>query len=302
MSEPTAIRDGLPPLREVIRRHGLAARKSLGQNFLLDFNLTARIARAAGPLDGVTVFEVGPGPGGLTRALLALGAARVIVVERDERAIAALNEIAAHYPGRLDIVTADALTFDPRSALPPGPVRIAANLPYNIATALLVSWLSVDQWPPWFDSAVLMFQREVAERIVAAPHSKSYGRLSVLAQWRCEPRILFDVNASAFVPPPKVKSSLMRLVPRPEPLACQRTLLERVTQAAFGQRRKMLRQSLRSLGVDVPALLAAAGIDATARAENLAVGDFVALARALAAAAALGHDGGNAPRTESARP
>lgn len=302
MSEPTAIRDGLPPLREVIRRHGLAARKSLGQNFLLDFNLTARIARAAGPLDGVTVFEVGPGPGGLTRALLALGAARVIVVERDERAIAALNEIAAHYPGRLDIVTADALTFDPRSALPPGPVRIAANLPYNIATALLVSWLSVDQWPPWFDSAVLMFQREVAERIVAAPHSKSYGRLSVLAQWRCEPRILFDVSASAFVPPPKVKSSLMRLVPRPEPLACQRTLLERVTQAAFGQRRKMLRQSLRSLGVDVPALLAAAGIDATARAENLAVGDFVALARALAAAAALGHDGGNAPRTESARP
>jgi 16S rRNA (adenine1518-N6/adenine1519-N6)-dimethyltransferase len=290
VTESNATPDGLPPLREVIRRHGLAARKSLGQNFLLDFNLAARIARAAGPLDGVTVFEVGPGPGGLTRALLALGAARVIAVERDDRAIAALNEIAAHYPGRLDIEAADALTFDPRSRLPAGPARIVANLPYNIATALLVSWLGAEPWPPWFDSAILMFQREVAERIVAAPHSKSYGRLSVLAQWRCEPRILFDINASAFVPPPKVKSSLVRLVPRPVPLACERALLERVTQAAFGQRRKMLRQSLRSLGVEVAALLAATGLDATARAENLAVEDFVALARALAATPALRHD------------
>ena len=290
MTEASATPDGLPPLREVIRRHGLAARKSLGQNFLLDLNLAARIARAAGPLEGATVFEVGPGPGGLTRALLTLGAARVLAVERDDRAIAALNEIGAHYPGRLDIVAADALTFDPRPRLPGGPVRIVANLPYNIATALLVSWLTVEPWPPWFDSAVLMFQREVAERIVAAPHSKSYGRLSVLAQWRCEPRILFDINASAFVPPPKVKSSLVRLVPRPEPLPCERRLLERTTQAAFGQRRKMLRQSLRSLGVEVPALLATAGLDATARAEELAVGDFVSLARALAAAPPLRHD------------
>jgi len=295
VSEASATPDGLPPLREVIRRHGLAARKSLGQNFLLDLNLAARIARAAGPLEGATVFEVGPGPGGLTRALLTLGAARVLAVERDDRAIAALNEIGAHYPGRLDIVAADALTFDPRPRLPGGPVRIVANLPYNIATALLVSWLTVEPWPPWFDSAVLMFQREVAERIVAAPHSKSYGRLSVLAQWRCEPRILFDINASAFVPPPKVKSSLVRLVPRPEPLPCERRLLERTTQAAFGQRRKMLRQSLRSLGVEVPALLATAGLDATARAEDLAVGDFVSLARALAAAPPLRHDVADKP-------
>jgi 16S rRNA (adenine1518-N6/adenine1519-N6)-dimethyltransferase len=293
VTETSATPDGLPPLREVIRRHGLAARKSLGQNFLLDLNLAARIARAAGPLEGATVFEVGPGPGGLTRALLALGAARVLAVERDDRAIAALNEIGAHYPGRVDIVAADALTFDPRPRLPGGPVRIVANLPYNIATALLVSWLTVEPWPPWFDSAVLMFQREVAERIVAAPHSKSYGRLSVLAQWRCEPRILFDINASAFVPPPKVKSSLVRLVPRPEPLPCERRLLERTTQAAFGQRRKMLRQSLRSLGVEVPALLAAAELDATARAEDLAVGDFVLLARALAVAPPLRHDAAN---------
>src|SRR6185437_3008053 len=208
-----AIVDGLPPLREVVRRHGLAPKKSLGQNFLFDLNLAARIARAAGPLDGMTVFEVGPGPGGLTRALLALGAARVVAVERDDRAIAALHEIAARYPGRLDIVAADALSYDPRPALH-GPVRIAANLPYNIATALLVSWLSAEPWPPWYDAALLMFQREVAERIVAAPHSKSYGRLSVLAQWRCEAKILFDVNASAFVPPPNVKSSIVHLLPR----------------------------------------------------------------------------------------
>jgi len=286
----TAASDGLPPLREVIRRHGLAAKKSLGQNFLLDLNLAGRIARAAGPLSGVTVFEVGPGPGGLTRALLAHDAACVIAVERDDRAIAALHEVAVHYPGRLEIVAADALTFDPRSHLPQGPVRIIANLPYNIATALLVSWLSVEPWPPWYESAVLMFQREVAERIVAEPHSKTYGRLSVLAQWRCETRILFDVNASAFVPPPSVKSSLVRLVPRPAPLACERALLERVTQAAFGQRRKMLRQSLRSLGADVAALLEDAKLNATARAEDLSVADFVALARALAVNRQLGHD------------
>jgi 16S rRNA (adenine1518-N6/adenine1519-N6)-dimethyltransferase len=276
-----AASDGLPPLREVVQRHGIAPKKSLGQNFLFDLNLASRIARAAGPLGGVTVFEVGPGPGGLTRALLALDAARVVAVERDERAIAALREIAAHYPGRLEVVVADALGYDPRPLLG-RPARIVANLPYNIATALLVSWLGIEPWPPWYDAAVLMFQREVAERIVAEPHSKSYGRLSVLAQWRCEARILFDVNASAFVPPPNVKSSVVHLVPRQRPLPCDRTLLERVTQAAFGQRRKMLRQSLRSLGIEVSALLAAAGLDPTARAENLSVGDFVALTRALA--------------------
>ncbi len=275
-------KDDLPPLRDVIRRYGLTARKSLGQNFLFDLNLTERIARAAEPLAGVTVYEVGPGPGGLTRALLALGTARVIAVERDERAIAALQDIAERYPGRLEIIAADALTFDPRTRLDNGPVRIVANLPYNIATALLVSWLIAEPWPPWYDSAILMFQREVAERIVAAPGSKTYGRLSVLAQWRCEARILFDINASAFVPPPKVKSSVVRLLPRVTPAPCDRKLLEAVTQAAFGQRRKMLRQSLRSLDVDAPALIAAAGLDATARAEDISIDGFVGLARSLA--------------------
>jgi 16S rRNA (adenine1518-N6/adenine1519-N6)-dimethyltransferase len=277
----TGAKDGLPPLREVIRRHGLKAKQSLGQNFLFDLNLTDRIARAAEPLAEATVYEVGPGPGGLTRALLALGA-RVVAVERDDRAIAALHEIAAHYPGRLDIVAADALTFDPRPHFDRAPVRIVANLPYNIATALLIAWLTVEPWPPWYDSAVLMFQREVAQRIVAAPGSKTYGRLSVLTQWRCEARILFDVNPSAFVPPPKVTSSVLRLMPRPAPEPCDRKLLENVTQAAFGQRRKMLRQSLRALGTDVLALLAAAGLDPTARAEDISVAGFVALARALA--------------------
>jgi len=275
--------DDLPPLREVIRQHALSARKSLGQNFLLDLNLTARIARAAAPLEDSTIVEIGPGPGGLTRALLALGAASVIAVERDERAIAALCEIAEHYPGRLDIVAADALTFDPQSRFDRGPARIVANLPYNIATALLVSWVCVEPWPPWYDGAVLMFQREVAERIVAAPGSKAYGRLSVLVQWRCTPRILFDVNASAFVPPPKVTSSLVRLVPLHAPLPCDRAILETATQAAFGQRRKMLRQSLRPLGGDTPALIAAAGLDPTARAEDISVAGFVSLAQAIVA-------------------
>jgi 16S rRNA (adenine1518-N6/adenine1519-N6)-dimethyltransferase len=273
--------DGLPPLREVIRRHALSARKSLGQNFLLDLNLAARIARAAGPLEGATVLEIGPGPGGLTRALLALGASRVIAIERDERALAALQEIAAHYPGRLEIVAADALTYDPGAKMLSKRARIVANLPYNIATALLVMWLGVEPWPPWYDFATLMFQREVAERITAEPGSKSYGRLSVLVQWRCEARILFDVNASAFVPPPKVKSSLVQLAPRPEPLPCDRRLLEAVTQAAFGQRRKMLRQSLRSLGVNTLELIEAAGLDPTARAEDVSVEEFVLLARIL---------------------
>jgi len=216
--------------------------------------------------------------------LLAQGARRVIAVERDHRAIAALEEIAKVYPDRLHIVAADALSFDPRSEVGNDRARIVANLPYNIATVLLVSWLSVEPWPPWYDAAILMFQREVAERIVAPPGSKSFGRLSVLAQWRCEARILFDINAAAFVPQPKVTSSLVRLLPRPDPLACDRVMLEAVTQAAFGQRRKMLRQSLRPLGVDVAALLAAADLTPTARAEEISVEGFVALARALAKA------------------
>ena len=271
--------DDLPPLREVIRRHDLRARNSLGQNFLLDLNLTARIARAAGPLAGVTVLEVGPGPGGLTRALIAGGAQRVIAIERDDRAIAALAEIADRYPGRLDVVAADALAYDPRTKLGGAPARIVANLPYNIATALLVGWLTAEPWPPWFDRLVLMFQREVAERITAPPGSKTYGRLSVLAQWRTEARILFDIAPSAFVPPPKVTSSLVEFVPRATPLPCESAALQKVTEAAFGQRRKMLRQSLKSLGRDPLPLLAAAGIEPTARAEDIAVEGFVRLAR-----------------------
>ena len=272
--------DALPPLREAIRRHGLIARKSLGQNFLLDLNLTGRIARAAGPLHGVTVIEVGPGPGGLTRALIAEGAAHVVAIERDERAIAALAEIAAHYPGRLTVIAGDALDFDVAPHLAGAPLRVVANLPYNIATALLVGWLTVEPWPPWYDRLVLMFQREVAERIVAKPGSKTYGRLSVLAGWRAEAKILFDIAPSAFVPPPKVTSSLVQLAPRRAPLPCDRATLERVTAAAFGQRRKMLRASLKSLGLDPVPLLEKAAIDPTARAEDIPVEGFVALANA----------------------
>jgi 16S rRNA (adenine1518-N6/adenine1519-N6)-dimethyltransferase len=275
--------DGLPPLREVIRRHELLAKKSLGQHFLLDLNLTSRIARAAGPLTGVTVVEVGPGPGGLTRALLAQGAARVIAIERDDRALAALAEIAAHEPQRLTVVPGDALTVDPQPLLGGGTARIVANLPYNIATVLLAGWLSAEPWPPWYDRLVLMFQREVAERIVAGPGSKTYGRLSVLAGWRGHARILFDIAPSAFVPPPKVVSTLVELIPRAEPLPCDRGTLERVTAAAFGQRRKMLRQSLKSLGCDPLVLLEAAALDPTARAEDIPVEGFVALANAMVA-------------------
>ena len=271
--------DDLPPLRDVIRRHGLSAKKSLGQNFLLDLNLTARIARVAEPLDGATVVEVGPGPGGLTRALLTVGAKRVIAIERDERALAALGEIAAHYPGRLEIVSGDALRFDYTAQLAGSRAKVVANLPYNIATALLIDWLTAEPWPPWYDMLVLMFQREVAERIVAKVGDKAYGRLAVLAGWRCEAKIMFDVAPTAFVPPPKVTSSIVRLVPRPAPLACDSKTLQRVTEAAFGQRRKMLRQSLKSLGVDTGLLLTQAGIEPTARAEEIPVEGFVALAR-----------------------
>jgi len=276
--------DDLPPLREVLRRHGLFAKKSLGQNFLLDLNLTARVARAGGSLDGVTVVEVGPGPGGLTRALLAEGARRVIAIERDDRAINALQEIAARYPGRIDIVPGDALEFNARAHLGFERARVIANLPYNIATPLLIGWLS-ESWPPWYDSLVLMFQREVAERIVATSGSKAYGRLAVLAGWRTEAKIMFDVPPTAFVPPPKVTSSVVRLIPRAKPLACDANALQRVTEAAFGQRRKMLRQSLKSVGVDTLTLLAEACIEPTVRAEEIPVEGFVALANVFAARA-----------------
>jgi 16S rRNA (adenine1518-N6/adenine1519-N6)-dimethyltransferase len=282
--------DDLPPLREVIRRHGLAARRSLGQNFLLDLNLTARIARAAGPLEGVTVIEVGPGPGGLTRALLALGAKRVIAVERDERCVAALHELAERFGDRLTVIAGDAMAVDFLPHVNSGPVRIVANLPYNIATALLVGWLTIEPWPPWYEMLVLTFQREVAQRIVATPGTKSYGRLSVLAGWRTTAQMLFDIAPRAFVPAPQVTSSVVRLVPRAQPLPCERRILERVVEAAFGQRRKMLRQSLRSLGTDVAALLSAASLSPTARAEDIPIGGFVSLARALAVQRGLGHD------------
>ena len=276
--------DELPPLREVIARHGLSTRKSLGQNFLLDLNLTARIARAAGDLSDVTVIEVGPGPGGLTRALLAAGARKVVAIERDERCLPALEEIAAHYPGRLEVVAGDALHADYAALAAGEPAKIVANLPYNIATPLLVGWLKAEPWPPFYRSLTLMFQREVALRIVAATGDDAYGRLGVLAGWRTEARILFDVSPRAFTPPPKVVSSVVELVPRQAPFACEANLLERVTAAAFGQRRKMLRQSLKALGIDPAVLLAAAGIPETARAEEVDVAGFAAMARALAAA------------------
>jgi 16S rRNA (adenine1518-N6/adenine1519-N6)-dimethyltransferase len=280
----TSAPDGLPPLRDVIRRFDLRAKKSLGQNFLLDLNLTGRIARAAGPLEDVTVLEIGPGPGGLTRALLTYGARHVVAVERDERAVAALAEVAAHYPGRLTVVSGDALATDGAALTDERPLRIVANLPYNIATPLLIGWLTAEPWPPWYDRMALMFQREVAERIVAAPGSKTYGRLSVLAGWRTRAKILFDVAPTAFVPPPKITSSIVELVPRSEIAPCDATALQKVTEAAFGQRRKMLRQSLKSLGTDPRVLLDAAGLDETARAEEIPIEGFAALARAYTAA------------------
>ena len=262
----------------MIARHGIAARKSLGQNFILDLNLTGRIARAAGGLAGGTTIEIGPGPGGLTRALLAEGARHVLAIERDPRCLAALGEMAAAYPGRVEIIEGDALALDP-AALSEAPRRIVANLPYNIATALLLRWLDrIGE----YESLTLMFQREVAERLVAAPRSSAYGRLSVLVQWLCEARILFDIPPRAFTPPPKVTSSVVRLVPRAAPLApADKATLERVTAAAFGQRRKMLRSSLKSLDLPVEKLLAKAGVTATARAEELTVAEFCALARAI---------------------
>jgi 16S rRNA (adenine1518-N6/adenine1519-N6)-dimethyltransferase len=278
MAEPAP---ELPPLREVIRRHDLGARKALGQNFLLDLNLTGRIARAAAPLDHASIIEVGPGPGGLTRALLLAGARHVTAIERDSRCIAALGELARAFPGRLTLVEGDALAIDPAS-LVPAPRKIVANLPYNIATPLLLAWL---RNATAYESLTLMFQKEVAERLAAAPRSKAYGRLSVVTQWLCEARALFDIPPRAFVPPPKVTSTVVQLVPRAAPLApCRMADLERVAAAAFGQRRKMLRQSLKSLGVDATALLAQAGVAPTVRAEELSVEEFCALARAFSEA------------------
>src|SRR4051812_29046810 len=276
--------DKLPPLRDVIAAHGLAAKKSLGQNFLLDLNLTRKIARAAGANEGGIFYEVGPGPGGLTRGLLSEGADKVIAVERDARCLPALEDIAHAWPGKLAVISADALAMDEASLLRSfnisGGVRIAANLPYNVGTALLIKWLTSPNWPPFWQSATLMFQKEVAQRITAAPGSEHYGRLSVLTQWRARPKILFDVNRNAFVPSPSVTSSIVRLEPRGAPLApAKLECLEKVTAAAFGQRRKMLRQSLKPLGGE--ALAETAGIDPTARPEDLTIEQFAALARAL---------------------
>ena len=288
--------DDLPPLREVVAAHGLTAKKTLGQNFIFDLNLTGRIARAAGPLAGVRVIEVGPGPGGLTRALLAEGA-EVVAIERDERCLAALAEIATRYPGRLSVRAEDARGVDFATlAAADRPTRVCANLPYNIATPLLVGWLETEPWPPWFDRLTLMFQREVAERIVASPRERAaYGRLGVLANWRCETRILFDVPRQSFIPPPNVTSSIVELVPRAAPLACAARALSAVTQAAFGQRRKMLRQSLRALGGDPLSLLAEAGIEPTRRAEEIDIAGFVAMANASAVTREFAASNGEAP-------
>jgi 16S rRNA (adenine1518-N6/adenine1519-N6)-dimethyltransferase len=270
--------DTLPPLRDVIAAHGLNAKKSLGQNFLLDLNLTSRIARSAGDLKDCTVLEIGPGPGGLTRALLAAGAKKVVAVEKDSRCLPALAEIADHYPGRLDVIEGDALKLDPVALTGGGNVRIAANLPYNVGTQLLINWITTPEWPPFWSSLTLMFQKEVGERITAEPGSKAYGRLGVLAGWRCKGGILFDISPKAFTPPPKVTSAVVHLTPNLAPLPCDQRVLERVTAAAFGQRRKMLRASLKSLSPNAEELVRQAGLEPTARAEEIDIAGFVELA------------------------
>lgn len=276
--------DALPPLREVIARHGLVARKALGQNFLLDLNLTAKIARLAGDLSQADVLEIGPGPGGLTRGLLAEGARRVLAVEKDARCLPALDEIAAAYPGRLEVLSADALKLDASALLTP-PVKVVANLPYNVGTELLVRWLTPPRWPPFWESLTLMFQKEVAERIVAAPGSKAYGRLAVLVQWRSEARIVLTLPPEAFTPPPKVSSAVVHIRALPAPRhPADPALLSKVVAAAFNQRRKMLRASLRGLAPDIETRIAAAGLTPTARAEEISVEGFAALARELARA------------------
>jgi 16S rRNA (adenine1518-N6/adenine1519-N6)-dimethyltransferase len=273
----TAI-DGLPPLSDVIRRFGLDAKKALGQNFILDLNLTQKIARTAGPLQDVTIIEVGPGPGGLTRAILSLGARKVIAIERDARCLPALAEISDHYPGRLQVLEADALKVDFSKLDVVGPVAIIANLPYNVGTQLLINWITTDTWPPFWQSLTLMFQKEVGQRIVATANESHFGRLAVICGWRTEARMAFDVPPQAFTPTPKVTSTVVHLVPRIQPIACEMKTLERVSEAAFGQRRKMLRQSLKALGGDL--LLQRAGIDSSRRAETLSIDEFCAIARA----------------------
>ncbi|KQT52926.1 MULTISPECIES: 16S rRNA (adenine(1518)-N(6)/adenine(1519)-N(6))-dimethyltransferase RsmA [unclassified Aureimonas] len=275
MSAATAF-DGLPPLRDVLKRHGLEPKKALGQNFLLDLNLTGKIARQAAPFAGHVVVEVGPGPGGLTRALLSEGAEHVIAIEKDPRCLAALAEIADHHPGRLTVVEADALKVDIAALAEGRPLKVVANLPYNVGTQLLLNWIGGASWPPAWSDLTLMFQREVAERIVAAPGSDAYGRLGVLAGWRTDSRILFDVSPEAFTPPPKVTSSVIRIAPRAKPIDVPLARLEAVTAAAFGQRRKMLRQSLKPLGGE--ALLVKAEIDPQRRAETLSIEEFCRLA------------------------
>ncbi|WP_413850364.1 16S rRNA (adenine(1518)-N(6)/adenine(1519)-N(6))-dimethyltransferase RsmA [Albidovulum sp.] len=275
--------DGLPPLREVIARHGLAARKALGQNFLLDLNLTAKIARSAGDLSRCDVLEVGPGPGGLTRGLLAEGARHVLAVEKDERCLPALAEIAAAWPGRLEVLHGDALAVDAAARLTP-PVRVVANLPYNVGTELLAGWLTPPAWPPFWQSLTLMFQKEVAERIVAGPGSKAYGRLAILAQWRCEARIVMTLPPEAFTPAPKVHSAVVHLTALPAPrFPADAKVLNRIVAAGFNQRRKMLRASLKGVAPEIEAKLLAAGIAPTLRAEEVSLEAFCALARIVAA-------------------
>ncbi|SPH18059.1 Ribosomal RNA small subunit methyltransferase A [Defluviimonas aquaemixtae] len=273
--------DGLPPLREVIATHGIAAKKALGQNFLLDLNLTAKIARSAGDLRASDVLEVGPGPGGLTRGLLAEGARRVLAVEKDARCLAALDEIAATYPGRLTVLNADALEIDPTAHLSP-PIRIVANLPYNVGTELLVRWLTPAAWPPFWQTMTLMFQKEVAERIVAQPGSKAYGRLAILAAWRTDARIVLTLPPEAFTPPPKVHSAVVHFTALPTPrFPADPKVLNRIVAAGFNQRRKMLRSSLKALSPDIERILLDTGIAPTARAEEVSLEAFCRLARAL---------------------
>ena len=272
--------DGLPPLREVIAEHGLAAKKSLGQNFLLDLNLTAKIARQAGDLTECDVLEIGPGPGGLTRGLLAEGARRVLAIEKDARCLPALEEIAQAYPGRLDVISGDALEIDPLAHLTP-PIRIAANLPYNVGTELLVRWLTPPEWPPFWESLTLMFQKEVAQRIVAQPGGKAYGRLAVLAQWRSDARIAISLPPEAFTPPPKISSAVVHLKALPEPrFPAEAESLSKIVATAFNQRRKMLRSSLKALHPDMEDILKTAGITPTDRAETVSLEAFCALSRA----------------------
>ncbi len=274
--------DTLPPLRDVIATHGLSARKSLGQNFLLDLNLTSKIARQAGDLEHCDILEIGPGPGGLTRGLLAQGARRVLAIEKDSRCIAALNDIAQAYPNRLQIIEGDALEVNPLAHLTP-PIRIAANLPYNVGTELLVRWLTPEEWPPFWDTLTLMFQKEVAERIVAQPGSKAYGRLAILASWRCEAKIALHLPPSAFTPPPKVSSAVVHLQALEKPkFEADAKTLERVVAMAFNQRRKMLRAALKGAAPDIEDRLIAAGIKPTERAEQIPLEGFCALAREIA--------------------